>query len=88
MRFHIGNICQMYTIKVSTALSSLSTEPKFPPWVIVLTAVLLDTSLPGARCTLSGAFTAVLLISKLKNNNPGPVISVFPLTVYNMLLLN
>lgn len=88
IRFHIGNICQTYSIKVSTASGSLSTELKFPPWFIVLTAVLLDTSLTGAHCTLSGAFTAILLISRQKNNNPGPVISVFPLTVYNMLLLN
>lgn len=59
----------------------------FLPWFIVLTAVLLDTSFPGAHCTLSDAFTAILLISRQKNNNTGPIISIFPLTVYNMLLL-
>lgn len=87
IRFHIGNICQTYSIKVSTASGSLSTELKFPPQFIVLTAVLLDTSLTGAHCTLSGAFTAILLISRQKNNNLGLVISDFPHTVYNMLLL-
>lgn len=66
---------------------ALSTELKFPPWFIVLTVVLLDTCLTGAHCTLSGAFTAILLISRQKNNNPGPVNSVFPFTVYSMLLL-
>lgn len=53
---------------------------KFPPWFIVLTGVMRYLS-------LSGAFTAILLISRQKNNNPGPVISVSPLTVYSTLLL-